>query len=94
LSFVVQDLDYDKVLKLVYSTDGWATSQEIPMGAAGSKNTLYWKTDIDQDFERWQVDVDLPGSFSTFSYKLVYRHGTGGGASPAEFSYSSGLAKM
>jgi hypothetical protein len=94
LSFVVQDLDYDKVLKLVYSTDGWATSQEIPMGAAGSKNTLYWKTDIDQDFERWHVDVDLPGSFSTFSYKLVYRHGTGGGASPAEFSYSSGLAKM
>ena len=52
LSFVVQDLDYDKVLKLVYSTDGWATSQEIPMGAAGAKHPV-WKTDIDQDFERW-----------------------------------------
>lgn len=94
IGFIVQDLDFDKVLKFVYSTDGWATSRELPMGPAGSKNILSWKNDVDQDFERWQVDLDLPGSFSTFSYKLIYRHGTGGGVSPAEFSFSSGLAKM
>jgi len=94
LAFVVQDLDYEKVLKLSYSTDGGVTWNELGMGAPGSKNQLCWKSDIDQDFERWEAVLDLPGSFSSFQFKLVYRHGTGGGVSPAEFSFSSGLSKM
>jgi hypothetical protein len=91
---VVQDLDFDKVLKLTYSTDGGVTWKDLTMGAAGSKNQLSWKGDIDQDFERWEVDLDLPGSFSSFQYKLIYRHGTGGGVSPAEFSLAGGLSKL
>ncbi len=94
LAFVVQDLDYDKVLKLVYSTDGWVTTKELPMGSPGTANQLSWKSDIDQDFERWEVNLDLPGSFSSFQFKLIYRHGTGGGITPAEFSFGSGLTKM
>jgi hypothetical protein len=94
LAFVVQDLDFDKVLKLTYSTDGGVTWKDLTMGAAGSKNQLSWKGDIDQDFERWEVDLDLPGSFSSFQYKLIYRHGTGGGVSPAEFSLAGGLSKL
>jgi hypothetical protein len=93
LHFVVQDLDYTKVLKLVYSTDGWATSHEIGMGAAGTKNVLHWKSDLDQDFERWEADLDLPGSFSSFQCKLIYRHGVGGGT-PAEFSTYCSLPKL
>ena len=93
LVFVVQDLDFTKALKLIYSTDNWVTSRELPMGAAGSPNLLYWKNDIDQDFERWQVDLDLPGSFTGFEFRLVYRHGTGGGV-PAEFSFGSRLPRL
>jgi hypothetical protein len=63
------------------------------MGAAGSVNQLYWKNDIDQDFERWQVDLDVPGSFPNFEFRLVYRHGTGGGV-PAEFSFANRLSRL
>ena len=82
------------MLKLVYSTDGWVTTKELPMGSPGTANQLSWKSDIDQDFERWEVNLDLPGSFSSFQFKLIYRHGTGGGITPAEFSFGSGLTKM
>lgn len=92
LAFTVQDLDYNKVLKLVYTTDGWATSHELGMGPAGTKNVLAWKSDIDQDFERWEADLDLPGSFTAFQGKIIYRHGTGGGT-PAEFSAFFSLPK-
>ncbi len=93
LSFTVEDLDYDKELKFLYSTDNWVTTQTFGIGASGDKNSLHWVTNLSRDFERWQIDLDLPGSFTTFRYKLVYRHGVTGGARPVEFTLgtSSGL---
>jgi hypothetical protein len=86
LSFNVEDLDYDKELTLQISTDGGTTWSSLGMGAAGDKNKVYWSADLSQDFERWKVDLDLPGSFPSFRYRLVYRHGIVGGARPVEFT--------
>mgnify|MGYP000184440684 CR=1 FL=1 len=70
----------------VYSTDGGSTWKTLPMGAAGDKNKIYWSSDLSTDFERWKIDLDLPGSFPSFQYKVVYRHGIVGGAAPVEFT--------
>ena len=93
LSFTVEDLDYDKELRLVYSTDDWATSHTLGMGAATDKNSLHWVSNVSRDFERWQVSLDLPGAFTSFRYKLIYKHGVVGGAQPVEFTLggASGL---
>lgn len=86
LSFTVEDLDYDKELRLVYSTDDWATSHTLGMGAATDKNSLHWVSNISRDFERWQVNLDVPGAFTSFRYKLIYKHGVVGGAQAVEFT--------
>lgn len=86
LSFTVEDLDYDKELRFLYSTDGGSTWKTLPMGASGDKNKIYWSSDLSTDFERWKIDLDLPGSFPSFQYKVVYRHGIVGGAAPVEFT--------
>lgn len=86
LSFTVEDLDYDKELTLTYSTDGGSTWTTLPMGTAGDKNKVYWSADLSTDFERWKIDLDLPGSFPSFQYKVIYRHGITSGATPVEFT--------
>ena len=86
LSFTVEDLDYDKELKLLYSTDNWVTTNTLGIGAATDSNSIHWVSNVSRDFERWQINLDLPGAFTSFRYKLVYRHGVVNGAQPIEFT--------
>jgi hypothetical protein len=86
LSFTVEDLDYDKELRFLYSTDNWVTTHTVGIGAATDSNSLHWVSNVSRDFERWQISLDLPGAFTSFRYKLVYRHGVVNGAQPIEFT--------
>lgn len=70
------DLDYDKDVRLVWTVDDWRTINESP---------LTWVTDHGDDFERWRIDMDVPGNFQKFEYAIVYRHGVAGGAQRYEF---------
>jgi hypothetical protein len=94
IGFTVEDLDYDKELQFQYSTDGWATTNTLGMGGATDTNSLHWVSAISRDFERWQINLDLPGAFTTFQYKLIYRHGIVNGAQTVEFTLggTSGLS--
>ena len=76
ISVQVADLDYDKQLAIVATKDGWNTVIEIPIGAAGEKNKLYWVEDYPwSGRERWVADLDLPGATGELQYAVVYKHG-------------------
>lgn len=83
----VADLDYDKIVGLVWSTDDWVTAHWIEMGSPTETNTLYWAEDLPwpPGFERWRVDLDVPGDFTRFSYAVVYQHGVVNDATTYEF---------
>jgi len=86
ISIQAADLDFDKVIELVGTTDGWQTVQHFGMGAAGDKNRTYWKEDLSYgNRERWQIDLDLPGAATRFEYAVMYRHGVVNGARTSEF---------
>ncbi len=87
ISVQVTDLDYDKELVILATTDDWETVQEFTMGSAGDKNRLYFQEEFPWGgFERWQIDLDLPGAgVERFRYAVGYRHGVKNGALPYEF---------
>jgi hypothetical protein len=86
VSLQLADLDYDKQLVLVGTTDDWATVIELGLGAPGEKTALAWAEDLWGGYERWQVDLDLPCSAVTrFQYAVAYRHGVVNGATEYEF---------
>jgi hypothetical protein len=86
LSLQLMDLDYDKEIQLVGTTDDWQTVIELGMGGPGSVNRWYWAEDYAWSAnERWQIDIDIPGAFSRFEYAVVYRHGVVGGARTYSF---------
>jgi hypothetical protein len=77
ISVQAYDLDYDKQIKLVGTTDGWATQFELP---------LTWSEDLQFGTrERWTVDIDRPGATGAFEYAVVYRHGIVNGAREYDF---------
>jgi hypothetical protein len=82
ISIQVTDLDWDKQLVLVASKDGWQTVIELGIGNAGETNKWYWVEDFPYgaNRERWQIDLDLPGSADTFDYAVAYKHGVVNGA--------------
>jgi hypothetical protein len=80
---VLGNLDFDKELALVYTTDDWQTANWMNMGAGD--NQLHWIEDTNSDFERWDVYVNLPGNFTHFKWAVVYKHGTANGATVYEF---------
>ena len=93
LSVQVEDLDYDKGIELVASTDGWQTVQRFEMGAAGDKNKWYWVEDFPYGGrERWHIDLDLPGPADHFQYAVAYRHGVVNGATTYTFWDNNGGA--
>jgi hypothetical protein len=87
ISVQVTDLDYDKELMVLATTDDWATVQELTMGSPGEPNKLYWTMDFPwSGAERWQIDLDLPGAqVQRFQYAIGYRHGVKNGAIRYEF---------
>jgi hypothetical protein len=70
----VADLDYDKQIQLVGTTDDWNTVLTLDMGAAGETNRWYWLQDV-YGGELWAIDLELPGPTDRFEYAVVYRHG-------------------
>jgi hypothetical protein len=90
ISVVVADLDFDKDIRIRYSTDGWKTFKELRMGSAGGKNVLYWAGKLGTGMERFSVDLDLPGAVTQLDYAIVYRHGVVGGATAFEFWDNNG----
>jgi hypothetical protein len=85
VSVQLADLDYDKQLELVATRDGWQTVLHFGLGAAGDKNVLYWAEDLGTARERWQIDLDLPGSTDHFEYAVRYRHGVVNNATSYDF---------
>ncbi|MCE9579429.1 MAG: CBM21 domain-containing protein [Deltaproteobacteria bacterium] len=93
LSIQVANLDYDKGIEIVGTTDGWNTIQHFGMGAPGQKNAWYWTESFPYGGrERWKIDLDIPGAASKFEYAVVYRHGVVNGARTTEFWDNNGFA--
>src|SRR5690606_31946073 len=72
LFLAVADLDYDKEIALVATTDNWATVMELGVGSPEEPNRWYWVEDAWTGYENWAINVDLPGEFETFEYAVVY----------------------
>ena len=55
--------------------------------ASGDVNKWYWVEDFawSPGRERWQIDLALPDSATTFEYAVVYRHGVVNGARTYDF---------
>jgi len=80
----VNDIDYDKDIRLVYTTDNWATVQEMAAGP-GPVNQWQWVSDNGVNQDRWQLELELPGSYDHIEYAIVYRHGVVNGADQYEY---------
>lgn len=86
ISVQLADLDFDKQIELVATTDGWNTVQWFGIGQAGQKNKLYWAEDYQwSGRERWQIDLDLATGGAQLEYAVVYRHGVVNNAKVYEF---------
>lgn len=83
ISARVADVDYNKQVSMVYTTDNWQTVHWMDMGSG--QNQWHWVEDYGNDYERWAVDVNLPGNVQQFQYAIRYRHGVVNGAYAYEF---------
>jgi hypothetical protein len=79
------DLDYDKEVRLVATVDGWNTVLEFGMGQPGETNRWHWSEDLWGGYERWAIDLDIPGDYQELKYAILYRHGVVNGARSYEF---------
>lgn len=81
----VTDVDYDKDIRLVYTTDNWATQHELVIGP-DQLNAWHFVSDSPYgNSERWALELELPGSFDHIEYAIVYRHGVVNGADQYEY---------
>lgn len=70
------DIDYDKDVQMVWTTDGWATANWS--GTGEGPNAWHWVQDYGADFEQWEIDVAIEDEgVARFEYAIVYRHGGG-----------------
>ncbi|HEU0035481.1 MAG TPA: hypothetical protein VFQ53_32950 [Kofleriaceae bacterium] len=91
LSVQAVDIDYDKRLELVATTDNWATVLRFGIGSQGEKNKWYWVEDFSGSVrERWQIDLDLPGPTDKLEYAVGYFHGVVNGARTYQFWDNNG----
>ncbi|MEX1369093.1 MAG: hypothetical protein AB1Z98_38555 [Nannocystaceae bacterium] len=84
ISVRVTDIDFDKDLRLVYTTDDWATTQEIVIGDS-ELNAWHWVHDEYGNRERWELELELLGDYDHIEYAIVYRHGVVNGADTYEY---------
>jgi hypothetical protein len=90
ITMILADLDYDKDVRLVYTTDNWETTNEMLIGTPGSTNAFYWVADMWNGYEQWAVDIDLPDVTDRFEYAVLYRHGVVNGADEYDFWDNNG----
>lgn len=77
------DIDWDKQVAMVWTTNNWASTNWMNMGS--NRNEWHWAADYGDDYERWEVEVAIPGDVQQFQYAIVYRHGVTNGAQQYEF---------
>lgn len=76
ISMILASLDFDKDVRMVWTTDRWKTVNELGLAAdAALPNGWRWKEDAGNGFERWEIQLDLPGAADRFEYAVMYRHG-------------------
>lgn len=88
ITMVVGKLDFDKDIRMVWTTDAWATVNEARIGEGTM--TWHWRDDIAPAFERWELLLDVPGPADRFEYAVVYRHGVVGAAKHYDFWDNNG----
>ena len=80
----IADVDFDKEIGMVFTTDGWQTVEEMTMGEG--PNHWMWETDFHEFGERWRVEVQLDREgVDRIEYALYYRHGIVNNAVRYEF---------
>ena len=82
---IVANLDFDKFVRMVWTTDNWKTAHEFDPGDADKTNAWHWLDSQGPQFERWEIKLDVPGPVERFEYALLYRHGTVNGAKTYDF---------
>ncbi len=82
------DIDYDKQVAMVWTTDDWQTTNWSNTG--GAQNQWHWAEDLGTDYERWEINLDIPGDFQSFKYAIVYKHGVVNGATVYEIWDNNG----
>lgn len=93
IAVYVTDLDYDKEIELIATTDNWATIKRFGIGNAEEKNQWYWVEDESDSYERWNIDLDIQEELdedAVFEYAVVYRHGVENNANVYEFWDNAG----
>lgn len=94
LSIAVADLDFDKQIEMVYAVDGEWQEPALTFGMAGGdasqKNKWHWVADLWTGYERWEIDIDLPGDYDTFEYAILYKHGVKGHARAYDYWMNGG----
>lgn len=88
ISVQLADLDWDKQVDLVWTTDDWATVGVYSLGEG--QNAWHWMYDSYNGYDIFNIDLNIPGSASEFTYAVVYRHGVINGAEPYEFWANNG----
>jgi hypothetical protein len=91
LSFYVADLDYDKDIRMIWTTDGWQTINEFGFGDGWqTENVMMWQQDLWNGYERWSINVNIAETTDRFEYAVVYRHGVVNDAEVYEFWDNNG----
>lgn len=72
----VKNLNYNKDVEVVYTTDGWKTSNKSKLSfqsyfAVGPKQMLVSPNSF--GVEKWTASINLPTSVQTVDYAIVYR---------------------
>ncbi len=88
LGVEVADLDYDKQIEMVYSTDRWQTVSTFGMGEGANK--WRWVEDHWGGRDWFEIDLDIAGTTDRFEYAIVYRHGIVNDARTYEFWANGG----
>ena len=83
VSAMVADIDYDKNVELVWTTDNWETVNTYGIG--DTENGWRWVQDSYGGMDIFSIPLNIPGSYDTFEYAIVYTHGVVHNATPYEF---------
>lgn len=71
-SVMLKNIDYNKVVKIRYSTDDWATYQEAALSYSSTVWTYRPGNVGPSDLEYWTFSVNLPSSATTVQFAISY----------------------
>jgi hypothetical protein len=83
------DLDYDKDVRLIWTLDDWKTVNEYKIGPE-HVNNWHWLKNTYNGMQLWEIILDYKGTYDTFRYAVVYKHGGKNGSQVYEFWDNNG----